>query len=133
MNFIRKRQLSATLPKIYIVFPIKTIWKFGRCLLASSHAGTRLPIAEIHNSGSSPSVSHICGYSFPPFSRVQKTGDTFWMPPVKNLYYDFLRRHYPHQVKGRSLITSSQPAFTSSPVFYQYSTKMTHMSIPKQT
>ena len=39
------------------------------------------------------------------------------MPPVKNLYYDFLRRHYPHQVKGRSLITSSQPAFTSSPVF----------------
>ena len=31
--------------------------------------------------------------------------------------YDFLRRHYPHQVKGRSSITSSQPAFTSSPVF----------------
>lgn len=30
---------------------------------------------------------------------------------------DFLRRHYPHQVKGSKLITSSQPAFTSSPVF----------------
>ena len=39
------------------------------------------------------------------------------MPPVKNLRYDFLRRHYPHQVMGRSSITSSQPADTSSPVF----------------
>ena len=39
------------------------------------------------------------------------------MPPVKNLRYDFLRRHYPHQVKGRSSSTSSQPADTSSPVF----------------
>ena len=29
----------------------------------------------------------------------------------------FLRRHYPHQVKGRSWMTSSQPASTSSPVF----------------
>ena len=34
--------------------------------------------------------------------------------------YDFLRRHYPHQVKGRSWITSSQPAYTSSPVFIFY-------------
>lgn len=32
--------------------------------------------------------------------------------------YDFLRRHYPHQVKGSKLITSSQPANTSSPGFY---------------
>ena len=39
------------------------------------------------------------------------------MPPVKYRYYNFLRRYYPHQVKGRSLITSSQPAVTSSPVF----------------
>ena len=39
------------------------------------------------------------------------------MPPVKNLCYDFLRRHYPHQVIGSKLITSSQPADTSSPVF----------------
>ena len=38
------------------------------------------------------------------------------MPPVKILEYDFLRRHYPHQVKGSKLITSSQPAHTSSPV-----------------
>ena len=28
----------------------------------------------------------------------------------KSFSYDFLRRHYPHQVKGRSLVTSSQPA-----------------------
>ena len=46
------------------------------------------------------------------------------MPPVKNRYYDFLRRHYPHQVKGSKLITSSQPANTSSPVFI-YSTHYT--------
>ena len=39
------------------------------------------------------------------------------MPPVKILLYGFLRRHYPHQVKGSKLITSSQPANTSSPVF----------------
>ena len=35
----------------------------------------------------------------------------------KSLHDDFLRRHYPHQVKGRSWMTSSQPAQTSSPVF----------------
>ena len=28
----------------------------------------------------------------------------------KKINYDFLRRHYPHQVKGSKLITSSQPA-----------------------
>jgi hypothetical protein len=30
---------------------------------------------------------------------------------------DFLRRHYPHQVKGSKSLTSSQPAYTSSPAF----------------
>ena len=38
----------------------------------------------------------------------------------KSLDDDFLRRHYPHQVKGRSWMTSSQPAQTSSPVFIFY-------------
>ena len=37
--------------------------------------------------------------------------------PAKNHDDDFLRRHYPHQVKGRSCFASSQPAVTSSPVF----------------
>ena len=40
----------------------------------------------------------------------QKTGDTSADIPCKNSSHDFLRRHYPHQVKGRSSITSSQPA-----------------------
>jgi len=31
--------------------------------------------------------------------------------------YNFLRRHYPHQVKGSKVIPSSQPVNTSSPVF----------------
>jgi len=52
----RKRHLSATLPKIITVIPQIAAWKFGRCLLASSHAGTRLPIADIQDSGRSPSV-----------------------------------------------------------------------------
>ena len=36
------------------VFPFP--WKFGRSLLASSHAGTRLPIAAIQGTGRSPSA-----------------------------------------------------------------------------
>ena len=36
----------------------------------------------------------------------------------KNQRYDFLRRHYPNQVIGSKLITSSQPAITSSPVYF---------------
>jgi len=39
------------------------------------------------------------------------------MPPVKIIVYDFLRRHYPHQVIGSKVIPSSQPVSTSSPVF----------------
>ena len=46
------------------VIPMITAWKFGRCLLASSHAGTRLPIADLQDSGRSPSVRHICGSCF---------------------------------------------------------------------
>ncbi len=33
----------------------------GRCLLASSHAGTRLPIADLQDPGRSPSVRHSSG------------------------------------------------------------------------
>ena len=33
----------------------------------------------------------------------------------KKIAYDFLRRHYPHQVKGSKLITSSQPASQAPP------------------
>lgn len=42
------------------------------------------------------------------------------MSPVKNPRDDFLRRHYPHQVKGSKVIPSSQPVSTSSPVFFYY-------------
>ena len=41
--------------------------------------------------------------------------------------YDFLRQHYLHQVKGSKLITSSQPATTSSPVFFILS--LTHVTV----
>ena len=35
---------------------------------------------------------------------------------------NFLRRHYPHQVKGRSLRTSSQPAYELPCFYFLYST-----------
>ena len=37
--------------------------------------------------------------------------------PVKNPVYDFLRRHYPYQVKGSKLGYFLSACFTSSPVF----------------
>ena len=46
------------------VIPVIMTRNFGRCLLASSHAGTRLPIADIQNPGRSPSVRHISGSRF---------------------------------------------------------------------
>ena len=93
--------------------------KVGRCLLASSHAGTRLPIAVLQGSGRSPSARHGSWTAAASFQNrlKQNRRHPLWMPPVKNLRNDFLRRHYPHQVKGRSWRTSSQPACTSSPVF----------------
>ena len=52
------------------------------------------------------------------FCCQNKTGATFCGRSCKkSLHDDFLRRHYPHQVKGRSWMTSSQPAHTSSPVY----------------
>jgi len=38
------------------------------------------------------------------------------MPPVKILEYDFLRRHYPHQVKGSKFDDFLSARNTSSPV-----------------
>ena len=49
-------------------------------------------------------------------SLYRKTGENLmWFPPEKS--YDFLRRHYPHQVKGSKVHPSAQPVNTSSPVF----------------
>ena len=68
---IRKRQLSAALPETDAVGLMETARKFGRCLLASSHAGTRLPIAELQDSGRSPSVRHTCGFLYPLSQRIK--------------------------------------------------------------
>ena len=40
-----------------------------------------------------------------------------WNPPVTEQKH-FLRRHDPHQVTGRSWMTSSQPADTDSPCIF---------------
>ena len=39
------------------------------------------------------------------------------MPPVKTHVYDFLRRHYPHQVIGSKFGYFLSACYTSSPVF----------------
>ena len=62
---------AATLPCVKFSPSIPAVWKFGRCLLASSHAGTRLPIAVIQDSGRSPSVR----FSFPKDKKT-KTPDS---------------------------------------------------------
>ena len=108
----------------------------GRCLLASSHAGTRLPIADlIHGPGRSPSARRLLADPVSSFPKVWflllffchlfrkhndpeffksddiKTGDTHrGMSPVKihimTSYGGIIRI----RLKGRSSITSSQPA-----------------------
>ena len=103
--------------KMNIVFPLKL---YGSSVDAYWHPLTPehgFPSLIYITQGAPPQSATYVDIRFLLSPEHKKTGDTFWMPPVKNLYYDFLRRHYPHQVKGRSLITSSQPAFTSSPVF----------------
>ena len=116
----------------------------GRCLLASSHAGTRLPIADlIHGPGRSPSARRLLADPVSSFPKVWflllffchlfrkhnnpelfksddiKTGDTHrGMSPVKihimTSYGGIIRI----RLKGRSSITSSQPA-NELPCFYQ--------------
>ena len=54
----------------------------GRCLLASSHAGTRLPIADlIHGPGRSPSARRLLADSVSSFPKVWFLL-LFFLPPV---------------------------------------------------
>ena len=92
----------------------------------------QFPTAALSTSGirvEGDSFLSACSTSSPAFSIVkQKTGDTFWMPPVKNpSWNDFLRRHYPHQVKGSKFGYFLSACSTSSPVFVCY----THYIQPK--
>ena len=50
-------------------------------------------------------------------SKDKKNEDARSGASVKEFVDDFLRRHYPHQVKGSKVCPSSQPVSTSSPVF----------------
>lgn len=43
-------------------------------------------------------------------TEKQETPKT--VPPATILFSDFLRRHYPHQVKGSKVTPSSQPVLT---------------------
>ena len=86
----------------------------GRESLFSSHPETRVPIAEIQNSGCSPSVRHMCGIP-PPVRRKkqEKTIRGFLLQKKNITSYGGITRI---RLKGRSLITSSQPA-AQAPLF----------------
>ena len=71
------------------------------------------PSLTSQDSGRSPSVRRRhC-----PQKTASKKQETRCGPPAKNHDDDFLRRHYPHQVKGRSLQYFLSARCTSSPVF----------------
>ena len=49
-----------------------------------------------------------------PDIKLKGVPPDWWYSAKKHLRF-FLRRHYPHQVKGSKLLASSQPVITSSP------------------
>ena len=55
-----------------------------------------------------------------------KTGGVSDASCKKSLYHDFLRRHYPHQVKGSKFGYFLSACFTSSPVFIYIMLLYTH-------
>ena len=85
--------------------------KFGRDSLASSHAGTRLPIAAwpARTQGAPPrpapgstGAPETFSLHAPFVKRVKKRRGPRWAARRVRPDDDFLRWHYPHQVEGRS-------------------------------
>ena len=75
--------------------------------MASSHAGTRLPIAVSSGRRALPlrlprlsADTVFTSFLKEDFIKKQETPEA---ASPKKAFYDFLRRHYPHQVKGRSV------------------------------
>ena len=85
----------------------------GRESLFSSHPETRVPIAEYKTQGAPPQPATCVEYRL----LIQKNRRKPFVVSSCKKSYDFLRRHYPHQVKGSKVHPSSQPVNTSSPVF----------------
>ena len=82
--------------------------------MASSHAGTRLPIAAyFRGPGRSPSARpQILRNRLSSFIKkviATKKQGTPLRAPLRKANKNFLRRHYPHQVKGSKAQPSSQP------------------------
>ncbi len=88
----------------------------GRYSKVSSHPETQVPIALIKAQGAPPLPSY--NFSHHLFSQKQKT-ETPNMDISEKIYlhYDFLRRHYPYQVKGSKFDYFFSARLTSSPVF----------------
>lgn len=78
-------------------------WKVGRSLLASSHAGTRLPIAVIQDSGRSPSICHGLTVKIPPFLELYKVGKPTSAPHPLNLEGAF---YFTRRAQTPTVITS---------------------------
>ena len=112
----RKRRTDSVLPlhgKVQADTP--PAWKIGRGSLASSHAGTRLPIAVFGpGTGRSPSVrsrlGRDAGMVSPSFrsKELKNSGYPLRHPPSKPCM-DSLRWHYPHQVKGSKRLLPLSP------------------------
>ncbi len=90
----------------------------GRDSFVSSHAETRLPIANTQTKDAPLS-------SAPPFKKVRKNRDAcIHLNTRISTQRNFLRRHYPHQVIGSRFLTASQP-IPSAPLFsIQFSCSM---------
>ena len=91
-------------------------------MVSSCNKVKSFPTAALSTSGirvEGDSFLSACSTSSPAFSVVKiKTGETFCGSSCKkSLCHDFLRRHYPHQVKGSKFGYFLSACFTSSPVF----------------
>lgn len=92
--------------------------RLGRGLLASSHAGTRLPIAVYKVQGAPPPPAADCprGRFHHPFQKRAKT-ETPARRPRKNHSYDFPTAALSASGHGSKLNDFLSACFTSSPFF----------------
>ena len=92
--------------------------RLGRGLLASSHAGTRLPIAVYKAQGAPPPPAADCprGRFHHPFQKRAKT-ETPARRPRKNHSYDFPTAALSASGHGSKLNDFLSACFTSSPFF----------------
>ena len=95
--------------------------KVGRSSLASSHAGTRLPIAAISSTRRSPSARRglTADADSPSFQKRKRKPEAPEMVSPEEYKLLSLRWHYPNQVQGSKVTPSSQPVL-QAPRFFNF-------------